>query len=49
MLDALTERVADLLQASSERLSDLPSEQILQSLSRELRDAFHGIVSDDEG
>ena len=49
VFDALTEGVADLLQAFSERLSDLPSVQILQSLSRDLRDAFHGIVSDDEG
>ena len=49
VLDSLTEGVADLLQAFSERVSDLSSEQILQSLSQDLRDAFHGIVSDDEG
>lgn len=49
VIDALTEGVADLLQAFCERLSDLSSEQMLQSLSRDLRDAFHGIVSDGEG
>ena len=48
-LDSLTEGVADLLQAFSEKVSDRYSEQILQSLSRDLRGALHGIVSDDEG
>jgi hypothetical protein len=49
VLDSLTEGVADLLLAFSESVSDLSSKQILQSLSRDLRDAFHGIVSDDDG
>jgi hypothetical protein len=48
VLDALTEGVADLLLVFSEKVSDLSSEQTLQSLSQDLRDAFHGILSDDE-
>jgi hypothetical protein len=48
VLDALTEGVADLLLAFSDKVSDLSSEQTLQSLSQDLRDAFHGILSDDE-
>ena len=47
-LGSLAEGVADLLQTFSERVSDPSSEQILQSLSRDLRDAFHRIDTVDE-